>query len=367
MARQHDLTDVVLDGRYRIVAPLSEGAMGAVYRAQRVGLGRDVAIKMMRTALPGSLAARERFERESKLMAKLVHPNTVSVIDFGVHEERPYLVMELVDGVSLHDLIAREGKLAVRRAANIACQLLAGIAHAHEQDIIHRDIKPANIMVSTKEAIGDHVQVLDFGLARLLESSSLLTDGFTVGTPSYMAPEQCRGAAIDARVDLYACGAVLFEMIAGHKPFVAEDGLEVVKMQIHEPPPALASVLGSDPGPIERVIARALAKDPADRYPSAVAMADAIAVAVPNARAASQPVIPTIGSSALVPIHDAPVPPPSSAVRLDPAEASALRRTLPGSRMKWAVLFIALLVAGSIYGIVRARDYLSEQARSPSR
>jgi serine/threonine-protein kinase len=346
------MTDVVLDGRYRVIAPLSEGAMGAVYRAQRVGLGREVAVKMMHAALPGSLAARERFERESKLMAKLVHPNTVSVIDFGVHDDRPYLVMDLVDGVSLHDLIAREKRLPLRRAANIACQLLAGIAHAHEQDIVHRDIKPANVMVSTKEALGDHVQVLDFGLARLLESSSLLTDGFTVGTPSYMAPEQCRGASVDPRVDLYACGAVLFEMIAGRKPFVAADPLEIVKMQIHDPPPRLSDLV-DDIGAIDRVVARALAKDPGDRYASATEMADAIADAVPNARLASLPVIPTLSSSVLVPVTEPSVP-------------SSLMRP-PPSRMKWAALFIALLVGASIYGIIRAKQYLADQAAAHSR
>jgi eukaryotic-like serine/threonine-protein kinase len=347
VTRQHDLTDVVLDGRYQVIAPLSEGAMGCVFRAQRVGLGREVAVKMMHTALPGSLAARERFERESKLMAKLVHPNTVSVIDFGVYDERPYLVMELVAGVSLQDLIARDGRLPLRRASNIACQLLAGVAHAHAQEIIHRDIKPANIMVSTKEALGDHVQILDFGLARLLESSSLLTQGFTVGTPSYMAPEQCRGAPIDPRIDVYACGAVLFEMIAGHKPFIASDPLEVVKMHLHEPPPRLE-------GPLEDVVARALAKDPDDRFASATEMADAIVAAVPNARLASQPVIPTLGSSALVPVDE-----PSSVA--EPSVPSVLMRP-PLSRMRWAALFIALLVGASIYGIIRAKQYLAQQA-----
>jgi serine/threonine-protein kinase len=339
---------VVLDGRYHVIAPLSEGAMGCVFRAQRVGLGREVAVKVMHTALPGSLAARERFERESKLMAKLVHPNTVSVIDFGVHDERPYLVMELVAGVSLQELLARDGRLPLRRASNIACQLLAGVAHAHAQDIVHRDIKPANIMVSTKEALGDHVQILDFGLARLLESSSLLTQGFTVGTPSYMAPEQCRGAPIDPRIDVYACGAVLFEMLAGRKPFIASDPLEVVKMHLHEPAPRLE-------GPLEDVVARALAKDPDDRFASATEMADAIVAAVPNARLASQPVIPTLGSSALVPVDE-----PSMPVA-EPSVPSSLMRP-PVSRMRWAALFIALLIGASIYGIVRAKQYLAQQA-----
>ena len=370
MAPQRDLTDVVLDGRYRIRAPLSEGAMGAVYRAERVGLGREVAVKMMHAALPGSLSARERFERESRLMAKLVHPHCVSVIDFGVHDDRPYLVMELVPGVSLRDLITRERRLPARRAANIACQLLGGVAHAHAQGIVHRDIKPDNIMVSAKEALGDHVQILDFGLARLLESSSLLTEGFTVGTPSYMAPEQCRGSDVDLRVDLYACGIVLFEMIAGRKPFVAADPLEVIKKQLNERSPRLADVTGGDHGALEDVIARALAKERDDRFASAVEMANAITAAVPGARAASQPVIPMLGSSALVPIDEpvsSAVHAPPSSPRLDPEEASMLRRMLPASRMKWAALFLVLLVAGGIYGIVRARQYLAEQSTAAPR
>jgi serine/threonine-protein kinase len=418
--RGHDLSGVVLDGRYKIVQALAEGAMGAVYRGERVGLGREVAIKVMHEVLPGELSARERFDREAQLMAKLTHPHCVSVIDYGVHEGKPYLVMELVRGKSLFELINAEGTLPVRRAADIVRQILAGLAHAHELGIVHRDIKPANVMVSPKEALGDHVQILDFGLARLREHSTQLTAGIAVGTPSYMAPEQCRGAPADARVDIYACGVVLFEMIAGRKPFVSQDPLEVVRKHLNDPPPRLADVLPGDHGELEEIVRIALAKQARDRYQTSVEMAAAIELAVPTARPASGggavAELPMIGSSAILAVEEpsAAAPPPAheparepparepparerasaaslhaeamlepSSLRarvevapdgpapsrpmrsraLDPHEASMLRRMLPRSRMKWAALFILLLVIGGIYGIVRAKQYLSEETQ----
>jgi serine/threonine-protein kinase len=395
----------VLDGRYRIVRPIAEGAMGVVCRGERVGLGREVAIKVMHEALPGELAARERFEREAQLMAKLAHPHCVSVIDFGVHDGRPYLVMELVRGHSLHDVIEAERRLSARRAGDIARQVLAGLAHAHELGIVHRDIKPANIMVAPKEALGDHVQILDFGLARMLEQSTQLTKGLAVGTPSYMAPEQCRGAPADARIDLYASGIVLFEMITGKKPFAAVDPMAVVKMQLDQPPPRLADALPGDHGELETVIARALAKSPDQRYQSAVEMAQAIEAALD---------VPVVGSSVILAVEEPsgvraqepmlepssvrprsvraatpppPPPPPPAASRrtpaagepvaskrasggarlpaADPHEASMLRRMLPASRMKWVALFLLVLAAAGIYGIVRAKQYLSDKATDP--
>jgi serine/threonine-protein kinase len=368
-----ELTGVVLDGRYRVGGRLAEGAMGAVYRGERIGLGREVAIKVMQVVLPGELAARERFAREAELMAKLAHPHCVSVIDFGVHDDRPFLVMELVRGQSLHELIVAEHRLPPRRAAEIARQILAGLAHAHALGIVHRDIKPANIMVSPKEGLGDHVQILDFGLARLRESNTQLTAGIAVGTPSYMAPEQCRGASADARVDLYACGVVMFEMLAGRKPFVAADPIEIVRKHLTQPPPHVADVLG-EPCELDAVIARALAKSPDDRYASAIEMAAAIDAIMPPAlpRAATPlPVepddsIPLIGSSAIVavdepppPMPPPPMPPPSQAsVPADPHELSTLRRQLPASRMKWMALLLILLAAGAIYGIIYAKHWV---------
>ncbi len=275
-----ELIGTVLDGRYRVISPIAEGAMGSVYRGERVNLGREVAIKVMRGALPGELSSRERFAREAQVMAKLDHPHCVAVIDFGVHDDKPYVVMDLVRGTSLIDLLAGK-RFEPRRAAEIMRQMLSGLAHAHELGIIHRDIKPANVMVATQTALGEQIKLLDFGLARFVEQSTKLTTGIVVGTPNYMAPEQCRGQDIDTRADLYACGVVLFEMLTGDKPFAADDPVGVVRMHLHQPAPTLASVV---PGPelaaFEPIVARALAKAPADRYASAEDMAAAIGAVI---------------------------------------------------------------------------------------
>ncbi len=276
-----DLSGTVLDGRYKVISPISEGAMGSVYRGERIQLGRAVAIKVMHEALPDELSSRQRFEREAKLMAMLEHPHCVSVIDFGVHDDKPFLVMELVRGTSLQQLIDKHQRLEIPRACEIMKQVLSGLAHAHELGIIHRDIKPANIMVTEQTGLGEQVRILDFGLARLTDTSTKLTTGIVVGTPNYMAPEQCRGGDLDGRTDLYACGVMLFELLTGRKPFVADDPIAVVRKHIGEPPPRLADAApGVDFGELEGVVAKALAKDAKDRFDDAKAMAAAIDVAL---------------------------------------------------------------------------------------
>src|SRR6185503_5460723 len=206
--------------------------MGVVYKGKRLSLDRAVAIKVMHTALPSAMEGKKRFEREAKLMAKLEHPHCVSIIDYGLHRAKPYVVMELVRGRSLFELIEEQGRFEIPRAVEVMRQLLSGLAHAHEQGIIHRDIKPANIMITPKAPLGLHVRILDFGLARMLEASTSMSNGVAVGTPSYMAPEQCRGDELDGRVDIYACGVVLFEMLTGKKPLIAKDPISIVKLQI---------------------------------------------------------------------------------------------------------------------------------------
>jgi serine/threonine-protein kinase len=274
----------VLDGRYQVIEPIAEGAMGSVYRGERLKLGRAVAIMVMHQELPDELASRERFEREAKLMARLEHPNCVSVIDYGIHEDKPFLVMDLVRGTSLLQLLDKVGRLDVTRTADILKQVLSGLAHAHELGIVHRDIKPANVMISEKAGLGQQVRILDFGLARAIEGSTKLTTGIVVGTPNYMAPEQCKGSDVDARTDLYACGVMLFEMLTGRKPFIADDPIQVVRKHLMEKPPTLASVVpNSDFGEFEAVVAKALAKSPADRFASAVEMAQAIEAAASQA------------------------------------------------------------------------------------
>jgi eukaryotic-like serine/threonine-protein kinase len=278
--RGAELQGEILDKRYEIVDRLAEGAMGVVYRGVRLKLDRAVAIKVMHHALPDFGDARKRFEREAQLMARLEHPHCVSIIDYGVHKGKPYVVMQLVSGRDLADVLAEQRRFDPQRAADVICQVLSGLAHAHEQNIIHRDIKPANIMITPKAPLGVHAQILDFGLARMLGSSTSTSNGVAVGSPSYMAPEQCRGDELDARVDIYACGVVLFEMLTGRRPFIADEPIALIQKHLEEPPPRLADVTPGDYGTLEAVVARALAKAPQDRYPSAVAMAEALTAAV---------------------------------------------------------------------------------------
>jgi eukaryotic-like serine/threonine-protein kinase len=313
---ERDLTGAILDGRYRVIAPVAEGAMGVVYRAERLKLGRIVAIKVLHDVLPNELSGRKRFEIEAMAMAKLEHPHCASVLDVGVHEDRPFVVMDFVAGQNLKDVIA-SGPQPILRALEIVRQVLSGLAHAHEHGIIHRDIKPANIVLSHKTGLGDHVKILDFGLARFHDASQNLTTGIVVGTPAYMAPEQIRGQALDGRVDLYACGVLLFELLTGHKPFHSEkdDPIEVCRRHLNAPLPRLdARLPGVDFGELEAVIAKALAKSSDDRYASAQEFAAALDASVARLPRQSVPPVPRSGpiqvaSADLMAVADVSYPP----------------------------------------------------------
>ncbi|HEY0709333.1 MAG TPA: protein kinase [Polyangia bacterium] len=282
----------VLQGRYRLLAALGEGAMGSVFRGERLGLGRPVAIKFLHPFAARDPAMLKRFEVEAQAMARLAHPNCVSVIDFGV-EGLPYLVMDLAAGTSLRALI-EEGPLPPRRSLIIVQQVLAALVHAHARGIIHRDIKPENIMVETVPGTeAEHVRVLDFGLAKLLDGAAKLTVGMVLGTPHYMPPEQMSDVEIDARADIYTTGIVLFEMLTGKRPFDGANVAEVFLAQKQAPAPTLASVA---PGlkvslALEALLRRALEKAPADRYPAAEAMLRAL-IALPEMAGGALPAAP---------------------------------------------------------------------------
>jgi serine/threonine-protein kinase len=266
----------VLQGRYKILAPIGEGAMGTVYRAERLTLGRPVAIKFLLAQLANEPLLVKRFEVEALVMSSLSHPNCVSVIDFGV-DQSPYLVMDLVSGKSLRAVID-EGPIPVPRALRIARQILSALSHAHGHGIIHRDIKPENIVVEKVAGIEDHIRVLDFGVAKVVGSQLKLTMGMMLGTPNYMAPELTREGAFDERVDLYATGIVLFEMLTGRAPFDAPDLHEVLLRMLTMPSPRLREV---SPGAgfsaeLERVVLQSMARDPFERFPSASAMGAAL-------------------------------------------------------------------------------------------
>ena len=276
-----------LQGRYLILSKLASGAMGVVYKGERLQLGRSVAVKFLHPWIAAQKTFLSRFENEAKAMSRLLHPHCVSVIDFGV-EGSPYLVMDFVTGRTLRDLLL-EGRLAPSRAMRLSQQLLAGLAHAHEQGIVHRDLKPENLILSEEAGLKEHLRILDFGLAKLRDGPQM-TAGMAVGTPSYMSPEQSGAeGAIDARTDLYTVGIVLFEMFAGRKPFQSENVGEVILMQRESPPPKLRSVSPETrySAELEALLDKAMSKLPEDRFQSAAELAAALA-ATPEGKAAGQ-------------------------------------------------------------------------------
>ncbi len=283
----------VLQGRYVILSRIASGAMGVVYKGERLQLGRPVAVKFLHPWIAAQKAFLGRFENEAKAMSRLAHPHCVSVIDFGV-DGAPYLVMDFATGRTLRELM-QQGPLPPARVLRIAQQLLAGLAHAHAQGIVHRDLKPENLVLSGETALDEHLRILDFGLAKLRDGPAM-TAGLAVGTPSYMSPEQSGGAgAIDARTDLYTVGVVLFEVLAGRKPFQSENVGEVILMHRESPPPRLRQVAPAAgySAALEAVVDKALSKLPEDRFASAAEFAAALE-ATPESRGVAAPAAPPV-------------------------------------------------------------------------
>jgi serine/threonine protein kinase len=274
----------VLHGRYQILQRLAAGAMAVVYRGERVRLRRQVAIKFLHESYASSEDGMRRFEREAMAMSQLVHPNCVAVTDFGLDHGAPYLVMDFINGRSLREVLRVEGRMPPSRALDIVRQILAGLAHAHGHGIIHRDIKPENILLSSVEGLGEQVSILDFGLAKLRNEGSVTT-GLAVGTPSYMSPEQTTGERVDERVDIYATGIILYELLVGKKPFQADSPFDVMRMHREEraAPLSIAAPDLRASTELEALIARALAKQREGRFPSAAAFGAALEE-VPEAR-----------------------------------------------------------------------------------
>ena len=273
-----------LDGRYEVLARLGAGGVGVVYQGRHVQLDRLVAIKVLRQSAAASPEWRRRFEREARALSALAHPNVVPFTAFGIDGGVPYLVMELLQGKTLADLIS-EGPVAPARALDIVRQTLRGLSAAHDQAIAHRDLKPANIFLQALPDHADHVRLLDFGMAKFLEGVSspsmaenLSRDGVVFGTPSYMSPEQAKAERVDTRADIYAAGAILFQLLAGRPPYVANTPEGVMEAHVFEPVPSLAKVRPDLPiaRHVQPVIERAMAKKPADRYPKALWMLSAL-------------------------------------------------------------------------------------------
>ena len=254
--------------------------MGTVYLAEETETGQRVALKLLAPELARDERFRRRFLRETQLAASLSHPNVVATVASGEADETLYLAMAYVEGSDLRELLRREGRLDPERAIGLVEQVAGALDAAHAEGLVHRDVKPGNILVASSAA-GDHAEICDFGLARHVSSVSSLTGerGF-VGTIDYVPPEQIEGGTIDGRADVYSLGCVLYECLAGARPFDRESELSVVFAHLNEPPPRLSDLRPELPEAFDRVFATTLAKLPDERYSSCGELAAAARAAL---------------------------------------------------------------------------------------
>ena len=270
--------------RYRIVALLGRGGMGVVYKVEHVHIGKLMAMKLLHGELAQNKSVLKSLRREAEVVSKLSHPNTVQVFDFGRSQGLVYLVMEYIDGVDLGQIIEEEGRLPLTRVCRLGLQICASVAEAHALGVVHRDLKPENLMITRKAGGGERLKVLDFGLAQLrahdtLGSRTLTNAGFLIGTPYFMAPEQIRGEEVDPRSDLYSIAALLYCAWTGQPPFDAETPMGVLTRHLTEavtpPSERIPPEEGADL--MDRILLRAMDKDPAQRPPDAESLGQELA------------------------------------------------------------------------------------------
>lgn len=296
----------VIDEKYRVESLIGKGGMGGVYEAVQLAISRKVALKHLYPRYAGNDKAFVRFRQEAMAAASIGHDNICEVTDLGIGMDgAPYLVMPLLRGVTVHDLIRREGTLAPKRVSDIGCQILSALGAAHGAGIIHRDLKPANVFVTRLGDRVDFVKLLDFGVSKVISdtmSSDLTRTGEVVGTPHYMAPEQAKGERrMGPAVDIYAAGVILYEMLTRRRPFDGESYNEVMYKILTEPcrpPSELNPMISAD---LEAVISRSMSKEARDRYPDAASMRDALEKAASSrVRGSSASIAPTAVIPSLV-------------------------------------------------------------------
>ncbi|MBN1774786.1 MAG: protein kinase [Deltaproteobacteria bacterium] len=340
----------VLAGRYRIARRIGEGGMGVVYEAEHVELGKPVALKILREDFTHKQDLVERFKQEARSAASIGHENIIDVSDFGTTEDGGiFFAMELLRGEDLADLLQREVRLPLERAARIIAQMCRALHAAHQKGIIHRDLKPENVFLVRKEERRDVVKVLDFGIAKMTtldaEGRRLTKTGVIFGTPEYMAPEQARGQTLDLRVDVYATGVMLYEMLAGKVPFTGESFMAILTQHLFSEVKPLSQVAPDVevPAAVESVIYKAMSKDRDERYATMLEMLEDLqralqGVPIEHRRSTLPPIAmrPSRG--------DAKRPERTSGTEGPVAAAGTRRRS---RRMAPALLFVALLLAAA--------------------
>jgi len=329
-------------GPYEVRRLLGKGGMGAVYLAADRSLDRMVAIKMLPPHLSEEPEIVARFQREARAIAKLRHPNLMHIYTVGEHEGRPYFAMEYVKGSTLSSIIAKAGRIQPRQAAHVAAEIMSALDKVHQADIIHRDVKPGNIIIDED----GRAVLMDFGLARQAEDAPLTADHTVLGTPNYMSPEQAEGKPLDERTDVYSLGIVLYEMLTGAPPFKGKTSFEILRQHIESSVPPPSEVQAGVPKAFDAVVARAVAKSPADRYQDMRQMAAGLAQVHPSATLARLAGAPGAGTKPAA-LLSQPGARFKSTVRLTRTAMSAPAGSRRSRRRLWAgaaaVVFVGLL------------------------
>jgi tRNA A-37 threonylcarbamoyl transferase component Bud32 len=355
-----DLEGRILDGRYQLGSLLGVGGMARVYLASDRVLERQVAVKVLSPPYAQDPVFVERFRREARSAARLSHPNIVAVFDSGSDAGEHYLVMEYVAGQSLAELLAGQGSVAPRRAAELAVEVCAALSAAHAQGLVHRDVKPANVLV------GDdgRVKVADFGIVKAATTATLTGTGTVLGTTAYLSPEQAQGGPVDARADLYSLGCLLYELLCGSPPFgsgVDSSPVAVATRHVSEPPEPPSVRNPQVDASLDAVVLTTLAKDPAQRYQSAAELQDALEHALAGNAVAAGPGSPR---AAAVPTKPLPGLPGGRTEVLPAAAGEAVRDS--GRRPGWPRW--ALAAAGMALGIgLLAASLWPDDGTTPTR
>jgi serine/threonine-protein kinase len=311
----------LINGRYRLIAPLGEGGMATIWRALDEQLDREVAVKLLREQFGSDAGFAARFRQEARAAGSLSHPNIVPVFDYGTDEDgSQFIVMQLVEGDNLATLLHERGHLETDDAVRIALGVASALEAAHRRGLVHRDVKPGNILL-TEDA---DVKVTDFGIARAVSEASMTVTGTTLGSVHYFSPEQARGDEVTGASDVYALGIVLYEMLTGRRPFEGDSAAGVALKRLNEdaPPP---SSFRPVPAALSAIVMRALQREPADRFPDAGSFAEALRLwqKDPSAAAAAMAAMPAVGADP----DEAPLPPSG-----EPTVYVPPRVTMPADR-----------------------------------